>query len=76
MVWLKNLENLAEKRTVGKCPYCKSDNTDYTLVGDVGKMGFGVIWCNNCMKAYHISRIQITEEYNTNKKIPQKLNYR
>lgn len=75
MVWLKNLENLAETKTIGECPYCKSKDTDYTLIGDVGKMGFGVIWSNNCMNAYHISRIAVDNGYLINKTLPKGLKF-
>lgn len=33
MKWIKNLESIAITKTSGKCPYCGSDNTDYTFVG-------------------------------------------
>lgn len=75
MVWIKNLESLAERKTIGECPYCKSKDTDYTLIGEVGKIGFGVIWCNNCMNAYHISRIDIVDGYSTNKILPKGLKF-
>ena len=52
MKWIKNLESIAITKTSGKCPYCGSDNTDYTFVGNVGGVGYGEIWCNDCQSAY------------------------
>lgn len=75
MLWLKNLENIAETKTSGKCPHCGSNNTDYTLAGNIGNIGYGDIWCNDCKYAYHISRVQITEGFPLNKVIPDNLIY-
>lgn len=55
MVWLKNLENIAETKTSGKCPHCGSDNTDYTLVGDVGYIGYGEIFKPFCLLFHQIN---------------------
>lgn len=76
MIWLENLENIAESKTSGKCPHCGSDNTDYTLVGEVGNIGYGEVWCNDCKCAYHISRIQIAAGHPLNKKTPNNLIYK
>lgn len=67
---VKNIENIAENKKVGKCPMCNSDDTDYTLVGEINAYGYGEIWCNHCKSAYHLSRVKISEEYHTNKTIP------
>lgn len=75
MKWLKNLENIAEKKMSGMCPFCHSENTDYTFIGETSKIGYGDIWCNDCKRAYHISRLRVTAGYNINKPIPQNLNY-
>ena len=71
MIWLKNLENIATKRISGKCPCCGCNDTDYTLIGKVGSMGYGEIWCNECKRAYHISRIQVLDGFNLNKEVPK-----
>ena len=52
MKWIKNLESIAITKTSGKCPHCGSNNTDYTFVGNVGGVGYGEIWCNDCKSAY------------------------
>lgn len=75
MKWLKNLETIAESKKSGVCPYCGSENTDYSFCGTPLNIGFGVVWCNDCKKAYHISRIQIVDGYNLNKEIPKDLSY-
>ncbi len=61
MRWLDNIYNALYNGHSGNCPYCKSDNTDYCLQTISDKMNFGymTIWCNDCGKAYHISRILI-----------------
>ena len=76
MKWIKNLESISITKTSGKCPHCGSNNTDYTFVGNVGGVGYGEIWCNDCKSAYHLSRVLITEEYNLNKEIPKNIIYR
>lgn len=76
MKWIKNLESISITKTSGKCPYCGSDNTDYTFVGNLGEYGYGEIWCCDCKSAYHLSRVQITKEYNLNKEIPKNIIYR
>lgn len=75
-MWIENLQNIAQTKTSGKCPYCESENTNYTLIGDVGKIGYGEVWCNDCKHAYHISRIQILEGYRVNKTVPDNLIYK
>ena len=75
MVWIKNMENIAENKTSGTCPYCGSVDTDYTLVGKIGSVGYGTVWCNSCKRAYHISRIQIVDGYALNKPTPSNLIY-
>lgn len=56
-------------------PFCYSDDTDYTLIGEIDGYGYDEIWCNNCKSAYHLSRIKILEEYNINKIVPKDLKY-
>ncbi len=75
MKWLKNLENIAESGKSGICPCCGSENTDYSFFGTPLSIGFGIVWCNDCKKAYHISRIKIIEGYKLNKEIPKDLRY-
>ncbi len=64
MKWLKNLELLSRENKTGLCPFCNSDNTEvsFAIVDEETKMGHGTIWCNDCRKAYHISRVQVSDE--------------
>lgn len=75
MKWLKNIENIAESKKVGKCPICNSDDTDYTMIGEINSFGYGEMWCNNCKSAYHLSGVKISNEYNLNKDVPKSLKY-
>lgn len=61
--WIKNLINIENNLPPGKCPYCGSDNTDYRKIKVTLDMGFGDVWCNDCKKAYHISRITVDKEH-------------
>ena len=58
----KNLKFIIDKNTPGNCPFCNSINTDYSMhvMGDKTNMGYGVIWCNDCKNAFHISRIRVS----------------
>lgn len=73
MKWLKNLENFAKRGTVGQCPVCKSENTDYNATKVVDDMGFAVMWCNDCKHSHIISRLKVTEDMKTNQKVPDDL---
>lgn len=77
MKWIKNLESLAESNKPGKCPHCGSENTDYsaTVINQDTKMGYMDIWCNDCKKAFHMSRMKIDDTMNTGKEIPNDLAY-
>lgn len=62
-----------ENQTVGPCPYCGSENTDCTFEAlNSERMGYGVLWCNDCKRAYHISRMIVPEGYKK-KPIPKGL---
>ena len=71
MKWLDNMVTLWEKGMVGKCPYCKSDNTDYNATIIQDDMGFILMWCNDCKKGFNISRAKITSNLKTNNKPPK-----
>jgi transposase-like protein len=74
--WLKILEDFATTKKSGKCPYCKNTNTEIGLTVDdeKTKMGHGVIWCNDCKKAFHVSRIKVENDIFI-KVIPSNLTY-
>lgn len=73
MKWIDNLKSVVENSETGECPFCNSYNMDYslTICDKENSMGYGVIWCNECKKAYHISRIKVEKEHNN--PIPQDL---
>ena len=76
--WMPNLINIAKYGVVGKCPYCKSENTDqgYTRFKLNNQYGWGTIWCNYCKRGYHISRIMWSEKLSTHEKqAPEGINY-
>jgi transcription elongation factor Elf1 len=75
MKWLKNLENIAKNNRAGKCPHCKSEDTEYTATKVNGDFGYGVVWCNNCKRAYIISRMRIDKDTVTDKTAPKGLIY-
>lgn len=74
MKWIQNIEALTTTGTVGACPYCKSNNTDYNATKITSdNMGYLIIWCNNCKHAYVLSRMKITPELKTNQLVPNDL---
>ena len=75
MKWLNNLESVASDKNSGICPFCGSSETNYSFYGDPGSMGFGLIWCNNCKKAYHMSRVRIERGMKLGEDIPKGLEF-
>lgn len=78
MKWIDNLKQLSDSGKVGKCPYCGSLNTksNFQIVNKVNNMGFGDIWCEDCKKAFHVSRTNITEKLiKYNSIAPKELKY-
>lgn len=77
MKWLENLNNIAKGQGTGKCPCCGSKNTDYscTVVVPEKRLGHMTVWCNDCLRAYHVSRMEVPEGLKTGGEIPQGLKY-
>ena len=77
MKWLENLSNITNKKSPGKCPYCGSDHTDYrcTIVASEKRLGHMTVWCNDCLMACHISRMEVPEGLKTDGEIPENLKY-
>lgn len=77
MKWLENLVSIEELKRPGKCPYCGSINTDYrcTVVAPEKRLGHMTVWCNDCMRGYHVSRMEVPEGLKTDGEIPQGLKY-
>jgi transcription elongation factor Elf1 len=56
--WLKLLPWEIDKKA--SCPDCNDEAIDYYFIGDLEKrMGFCMIWCNECLKGINISRTRI-----------------
>lgn len=64
MKWLKNLESLSNMGSVGACPHCGSNDTDYryTVVDSDTRMGFCDLWCNSCKHGFHVSRVKVPDK--------------
>ena len=77
MKWLENLKSIGAGGNVGKCPFCGSENTDYkcSVVDPENGNGYMDIWCNDCKKAFHMSRMQVTGDMKTDGEIPAGLIY-
>ncbi len=73
MKWLKNIESIAKTANSGICPYCGSNDTNYSTKKISKDFGYCVIWCNKCKKATNISRIEIDEKISHNIEIPDDL---
>lgn len=75
--WLENLKSVSERGSVGKCPFCGSVNMDYkaSVVAQESRLGYMDIWCNDCKRAFHVSRMQIPEDMRTDGEIPKDLKY-
>lgn len=75
--WLDNFNNISNGRKAGKCPFCNGVNVDYkcTVVVPESRLGFMDIWCNDCRKAFHVSRMQVSEDMKTDGEIPKDLKY-
>ena len=74
--WANNLKSIIDKNNPGNCPVCNGINTDYSMhiIDDKTYMGYGVIWCNDCKNAFHISRIKVSPNMK-NIPVPEGLKY-
>lgn len=75
MLWLSNLESITTNGTAGTCPHCKSENTAYSIYKLHDDIGCGDVWCNDCKKAYHISRMKVTNQTEHITELPEDLIY-
>lgn len=75
MKWLENIINIMRSHKAGKCPCCGHENTDYRLLEISNGNGYGDVWCNDCKKAFHISRIKISKTDIREQQLPTKLKY-
>ena len=54
MKWRDNLLRIVNEGIVGKCPFCKSDNTDYMYIDHENGRGCLDIWCGSCNENEHV----------------------
>ncbi|MDM8313109.1 MULTISPECIES: hypothetical protein [Clostridium] len=62
MIWIECIKSIASTGKAGKCPYCGNINTDYAHVKVDNENGYLDVWCNECKKMGHISRVRINKE--------------
>lgn len=77
MKWNENLISISRAGNPGACPHCGSTKTDYmcNIVDPEKKLGYMDVWCDNCKKAFHVSRMEITDNLKTGGSIPGGLKY-
>lgn len=75
MKWLDNIDSVLKNKDSGICPFCKSNNTDYRIIQITENLGHGDIWCNECKKAIHLSRVHISDDIIKESKLPESLEY-
>ncbi len=76
MKWLENINNIFENKETGKCPFCNSENTNYRIVRFAVDFGSCDIWCEDCKKAFHMSRVKVSEDILRNVELPKELNFK
>ena len=61
-----------------KSPYCGSRDVSYkeTLFAKDSTAGYADIWCNDCRRAYHISRGEFRNPKGKDLVIPRGLEYK
>ncbi|GHU60937.1 hypothetical protein AGMMS49975_30090 [Clostridia bacterium] len=77
MKWLENIISISNGKSVGLCPDCGGNNTDYAhvIIDKYRKRGFLDMWCNDCGGRFQIScgdipsssHLMTSEEYETRK---------
>lgn len=59
--WLKIATQIIDGKDV-VCPICNKQTIEHLYAGnDQTRIGFLRVWCVNCMKGIHISRVRIPE---------------
>ena len=46
-----------------------------SIVIQESRLGYMDIWCNDCKRAFHVSRMQVPEDMKTDGEIPKDLKY-
>lgn len=68
--WKNNIVSILDGNGTDKCPFCGSANMDYSTQEIFNNMGYAVIWCNDCKRAFNMSRLLIKSSFERNTKIP------
>lgn len=76
--WFNALIHLEQYGNAGKCPYCKSSNTQfgYASVKRNPQRGYGAVWCEDCKHAISLDRVDMTMVKDKGKPIPLDLIYK
>lgn len=75
MKWSDNIISILNAHKAGKCPYCGKEHTDYRLLETSNGNGHGDIWCNDCKRAFHISRIKVSKNDIRENQLPKLLKF-
>lgn len=67
------MENISLYNKPGLCPFCNSKKTFYNATKISDDYGYAVVWCDSCLNATIISRMKITSNTITDKKVPENL---
>ena len=54
MKWNSSLVQISTNGTVGVCPYCGSEDTDFLFVDKKSGRGYLDVWCNSCKEQVHV----------------------
>ena len=53
MDWITNIKQVYSNGTIGKCPFCGSNDTDYIFVERESARVNLEVWCNFCNERTH-----------------------
>lgn len=64
MKWIDNMVSVFEHNKDTACPCCGSQNTNhsFTVVNEKSRMGYADIWCEDCRRGIHLSRLIVPQE--------------
>lgn len=69
--WMQALLSLV-KGQKATCPHCGGSNLDYgyVMLNEKRKSGYGAVWCNDCHKAFPLSRAVDLDKADQTKILP------
>ena len=74
-LFVKLVKRATPNGTAGKCPYCDSDDTQFSVIVHENKTGHGTIWCNKCKRAFSGSMRGLSYPEQKGIPIPHDLRY-